>query len=126
MADNKSEKASQQRIRKARTDGQYLVSRGALSAVQFTLAVVFLSRLVRALETNLSASMTELFQKAMGHEITADEWPVLLRSGLLAGAVPILEFSGILLGATAVAHVAMTRFGFSLNRLTPQMNRLSR
>ncbi|MBV8864668.1 MAG: EscU/YscU/HrcU family type III secretion system export apparatus switch protein, partial [Acidobacteriaceae bacterium] len=85
---NKTEKATPQKLRKAREQGQFLVSRGFLNAVQFVVALLLLDKLVTGWRNALSHSIPTLLDRAMAVEISDSEWPVLLRSIFLQNLAP--------------------------------------
>jgi flagellar biosynthetic protein FlhB len=125
MADDKSEKPTAQRLRKAREEGQFISSRGALAAVQFVTFVAVIGHILPAWSGRLQVVTRRLLREAASGEIGPADWPVLLRGVLLQTLVPLLVLGAILFGVTLVIHLGLTRFGFSLKRLVPQVNRLS-
>ena len=122
---DKTEKPTPQRLRKARERGQFLVSRGFLSAIQFVVAVALLPSLVSGWRHALSRSMPELLERTVSRVITQSEWPILLQSIFFENLTPLLEFSGALLAITLATHLAISKLGFSLQRLTPSFGRLN-
>ncbi|HMF77679.1 MAG TPA: EscU/YscU/HrcU family type III secretion system export apparatus switch protein [Bryobacteraceae bacterium] len=125
MADDKSEKPTAQRLKKAREDGQYVFSRGALAAVQFVVFVAVIGKVLPAWSAHLQAATRRLFLEAARGEIGSSDWPVLLSAIMRETLLPLLGLGAILFGATLAVHLGLTRFGFSLTRLIPQPNRLS-
>ena len=121
----KSEKASVQRLRKAREQGQFLVSRGFVGAVQFVAAIALLSGLVSTLRFGLEDLMLRSLQRSFAGEITPTEWPALLRRFSVQSFTPLLEFLGILLTITMATHLGISRLGFSVQRLAPNFNKLN-
>jgi flagellar biosynthetic protein FlhB len=124
-ASDKTEKPTAQRLKKAREQGQFLVSRGFLSAVQFIVAILLLNSLVNGWRNALAHSFPQLISRAMSGEISATEWPTLLRGIVLQNLSPLLYFAGALLATTLAIHLGISRLGFSLQRLTPSAGRLS-
>ncbi len=125
MADNKTEKPTPQRLRKAREQGQFLVSRGFLSAIQFVVAIMLIDRLVAGWRIALSHSMPHLLDRAMAGEIGDSEWPVLLRGMFVENLSPLFYFSSALLAVTLATHLGISKLGFSVQRLAPSFARLS-
>ncbi len=125
MADDKSEKPTPQRLKKAREDGQYVSSRGALAAIQFLTFVAVAGKVLPAWSLQLQATTRRLFVEVTRGEINAAEWPLLLRVVLFETLWPLLALGAILFGVTLAIHLGLTRFGFSLKRLTPQIGRFS-
>ena len=121
----KTEKATPQRARKAREQGQFLVSRGMIGTVQFAIFAVFIGGLVSSWEKGLRSSLPELLERSLSHAISQSEWPALLQGVLLASLTPLLRFLAILFAITLATHLAITRMGFSVQRLTPNFARLN-
>ena len=122
---NKTEKPTPQRLRKAREQGQFLVSRGFLNSIQFVVAILLLGRLVVSWKSGFAHSILQLLNRAMSGTISESEWPVLVRGIFVQNLSPLLLFAGALMGATLATHLAISKLGFSLQRLTPSLARLS-
>jgi flagellar biosynthesis protein FlhB len=125
MAGEKSEKPTLQRLKKAREEGQFLSSRGALSAVQFLVFVTLCGIVLPAWSERLGNAFVRLYQTALVGEITPQQWPGLIRGLFLETLSPLLMLGGALFLATLSAQMAMTKLGFNLGRLAPQFNRLN-
>jgi flagellar biosynthetic protein FlhB len=125
MADDKQEKPTPERLRKAREKGQFLTSHGILSAVQFVVFVAVIGSLLPKWLTGLQHAMSRILKQAMDAEIGSAEWPTLIGGLLLETLLPLIVLGGILFIATVAIHLGMTRLGFSLTRLTPQFDRLN-
>jgi flagellar biosynthesis protein FlhB len=122
---NKTEKPTPQRLKKAREQGQFLVARGLVGAIQFAAIVVLLSKLISQWATQIQHSMAVLVERSMTREIGDAEWPFLLRSLFQNLFLPIAATGGILLLITAGTHLGITKMGFSLQRLTPKADRFN-
>jgi flagellar biosynthesis protein FlhB len=122
---SKTEKPTAQRLRKAREQGQFLVSRGFLNAVQFVVAILLLGKLVESWRGGLSHSILQVLNRSLAGEIGEAEWPILVRGIFLQNLSPLLLFAAALMGATLATHLAISKLGFSLERLTPSFGRLS-
>jgi flagellar biosynthesis protein FlhB len=122
---NKTEKPTPQRLRKAREQGQFLVSRGFLNAIQFVVALVLLGRLVAGWRSAFAVSMPQLLNRAIAGEISEGEWPILLRGMFVQNLSPLMLFATALLTATLAIQLAVSRFGFSLQRLAPSFRHLN-
>ena len=125
MAGNKTEKPTAQRLRKAREDGQFLSSRGLLGAVEFLVFVALAGKLVPAWSQALEHSMSRVLQNAMRGEIGSAEWPGLLRGLFIETLAPLGVLGAVLLAAPLAVHLSITRLGFSLGRLAPDLKRLN-
>jgi len=125
MAGEKSEKPTLQRLKKAREEGQFLSSRGALGAVQFLVFVALIGDLLPAWSAHLANALVRLYQTALTGEISAQQWPALIRGMFVETLTPLLALGGALFLATLAAQMALTQLGFNLGRLAPQFNRLN-
>ncbi len=121
----KSEKASPQRLKKAREQGQFLVSREFLTAIQFVVALVMLGSVLAGWRDAFARSLPQLLDRAMRGEISEGEWPLMVRLMFLRNVPALLEFSGALLAVTIAVHLGMTRLGFSFHRFAPSFSRLN-
>lgn len=125
MAANRTEKATPQRLKKAREQGQFVVSRSMVGAVQFAVAVWLIGGLVASWQTGLGESLHQLIQRSSSGDISEAEWPHLLREVAYTNLSPLLRFVAVLFAVTFATHLAITRFGFSVQRLSPNLGRLS-
>src|ERR1700685_2326884 len=120
MAGEKNEKPTPQRLKKAREDGQFLSSRGALGAVQFLVFVTLIGKLLPTWSERLGRALVRLYQTALTGDISLLAWPTLMRSFFLETLTPRLSLGAALFVATLAAQLAVTRLGFSLSKLAPQ------
>ena len=125
MAGDKSEKPTQQRVKKAREQGQFLSARSLISAVEFTIALVLLSKFFTVWFAKLQGLTINLLQTGMTVEFADAQWVKLIRDLLIAGLLPWVYFGGILLAVTGGANLGVTQFGFSAQKLMPNLNRLN-
>ena len=125
MADNKSEKPTAQRLTKARDDGQFLSSRGMLTAIQFVIFVWLIGSILPDWSRQLQHNMGSLFVRAFEPEISPETWISLMRNLLWSSLSPLLKLGACLFGATLIINLAVTRLGFSLKKLTPQIGNLN-
>ena len=126
MADEqKSEQPTQQRLKKARKDGNFPASREFISAVQFTgfvtLSVTFGGSLMR----QIGMLMRMLLAYAFTGDVTVPRLMTLLRYEIIPRFVPLM-LAGIALVVLSVsAQLATTKLGISLEKLIPDINRLN-
>ncbi len=127
MAGDKSEKPTAERLRKAREDGQFLSSRGMLTAIEFTVFAWVISIVAPELSIRLQAGMGRLLKAAFETraEITSQKWMTLLRVALLDSSWPLLSLGAVLFGSMLALQLVMTRLGFSFGRLTPKLGNLN-
>ena len=91
-----------------------------VSAVQFIVALVLLSKLLPSWQVQLKLSIASLFEHAMTKDIGEGEWVHSIRGLFLEVLLPLLEMGGTLLLFSLAANFAITKMGFSLKRLTPK------
>ena len=125
MAENKTEKPTAQRLRKAREEGQFLSSRGLLGAVEFLVFVALAGKLVPAWSETLAHSMGRVLSEAMRGDMGMAEWQTLVRGLFFETLGPLVSLGAVLVAAPLAVHLSMTRMGFSLGKLAPQFSRLN-
>src|SRR5690349_18596565 len=125
MASAKTEKPTQERLRKARQQGQFLSARGMLGAIQFIAALVLLGRLIPGWKSRMQISMSLLLQRGINGDIGSAEWPVIIRTSVVDTLMPIVGMGVILLVLSVAVHFGMTKMGFSLQRLMPKFDRFN-
>lgn len=123
---NRSEKPTVQRLKKAREQGQFLSARGMLTAAQFIVTILFMGKMAPVWLENLRALTVEIFEHALsGKSLTDTEWLHMLHSILLRVVLPALSLGGACFLICISGHLAMTQFGFSVKKLTPDLKRLN-
>lgn len=126
MADEqKSEQPTQQRLKKARKEGNFPASREFISAVQFTgfvtLSVTFGGSLLR----QVGMLMRTLLAYAFMGDVSVSRLMTLLRYEIVPRFVPLM-FAGIALVVLSVsAQLGTTKLGISLEKLMPDIKRLN-
>ncbi len=125
MAGDKTEKATPQRQKKAREQGQFLSAREMVGAMQFVAVLVVLGHTVPAWQNELRLSMTKLLERSVTAEMTLTEWVFLIRTLFLHTLTPLLLAGAILWVLTAGVHFAMTQGGFSIQKLMPKFDRFN-
>lgn len=122
---NKTEKPTPERLKKAREQGQFLAAKGMVTAVQFLAIILVLRYVIPHWAENMRRSMLTLLARSLEGEIGIAEWPVLLRNSFSDTLVPLLQAGGILFAITIGTHLAITKMGFSFERLTPKFSNLN-
>lgn len=125
MASDKTEKATPQRLKKAREEGQFLSAKEMVGALQFVAVLVILSHMIPAWQDDLRLSMTRLLERSVTTEITLTETVFLIRSLFLHTLTPLLLAGAILWGLTVGVHLAITQGGFSFKNFAPKFSRLN-
>ncbi|MFL6414951.1 MAG: flagellar biosynthesis protein FlhB [Bryobacteraceae bacterium] len=123
--DGKTEKPSLQRLKKAREQGQFLSAKGMITAVEFITALILISNFLPSWFSKLEGITIGLFRSAMYGDITDGQWIGVLSNLFRQSLVPVTYFGVALLAVVTAANLGITQFGFSLQKLVPQLNRLN-
>jgi flagellar biosynthetic protein FlhB len=123
--EQKSEQPTQQRLKKAREEGNFPASREFISAVQFTgfvtLSVFFGGSLLR----QIGMLMRMLLAFAFAGDVTVARLMTLLRYEIVPRFVPLF-IAGLALSLLSLsAQLATTKLGISLEKLIPDIKRLN-
>ncbi len=126
MADSsKTEKPTGRRLEKARREGQFASSRELVAAGQF---LVFLA-IVQAWLPGWLAGMKEMLGRALAGAFRSDldltSLPGILWVLIQRAFVPLSVLAGLTVVTTLGIHLAITRMGLSLQKLTPDFTRLN-
>jgi flagellar biosynthetic protein FlhB len=127
MADNgqRTEPATPRRIEKARREGQFLSARHLVASLQFLVFVALLGAWGGDWLEALRDSQRTLLKRAFGPELTARELLNLTADVLWQCSAPLLVAGAILVIFTLAVQLALTRMGVSLNKIAPDLKRLS-
>jgi flagellar biosynthetic protein FlhB len=121
----KTEKPTQKRIRKAREEGQFQTAREFVGGFQFLFVVM--------IACSWSAGWFEKLQQTFG-SLIADSFQTDLGPGALLQiyestvariVLPLLSVGLLVVALTLGLQFAVTRFGFSLTRLTPKFSKFN-
>jgi flagellar biosynthetic protein FlhB len=126
----KTEKASAQRLKKAREDGQFPIAPEFVSAIQFcafvALASAYFPGWMQTVQAAVRMGLRQGFPAAVTESILtpADMVAIMLR--LSNAVLRPLAFLGLaMLAITVLFQLLSTNMGFSLARLAPDFNRLN-
>jgi flagellar biosynthetic protein FlhB len=129
MADERSEKPTQRRLEKARSEGNLPTSREFVSSVQFVafvaLATAFCTDWFLGLLGLTRGLLREAFSKAATEALTVHALVALTRGVILPSLTPLLAGGAALVAVVVAVQLASTRFGFALAKLIPDFKRLS-
>ena len=126
MADsNKSEKPTGRRLEKARNDGQFVSSRELVAATQF---IVFLAIALGWFPGWLSG-VKEMFRRSLAGAFHAnldlETLPGILSEMIRHAFLPLAVLGGLTTLASLSVHLAVTKLGFSLSKMTPDFKRFN-
>ncbi|MBV8572356.1 MAG: EscU/YscU/HrcU family type III secretion system export apparatus switch protein [Acidobacteriaceae bacterium] len=122
---NKTEKATPQRLRKAREEGDFVSSRALPGAIQFAVFVALIGSTVSGWGPQMRIAFSTVLTRAMKGEISVEEWPTLLARMSSGMVLPLLQILAIIWVASVGSHLAITRMAFSTTRLAPKLDRLN-
>ncbi len=122
---DKSEKASQQKLQKARREGKFATSREFSGAFQFGAFVCVLYSWTGGLFQNARQVLRLLLEQAFHKDLGIPEILFIVRVIAERLLWPALTAGAIVAATALAAHLAVTRFGFSLERLTPDIKRFN-
>jgi flagellar biosynthesis protein FlhB len=122
---NQTEKPTARRIKKARDRGDFPVSRHLLGGLQFLLAVILITSFFSQWVSGIARLMLGMFRRAAAGELNASELIYLARQCLISG-VGGLAVAGLGIVATVIlSQLVLTSFGVSVQKLTPDFNKLN-
>jgi flagellar biosynthetic protein FlhB len=127
MADpsQRTEKPTQRRLKKAREEGRFLVSKEFVGGFQFLAIVLILATWSGPWFERLKETFGELLLRSFQPDFGPGELVRLLGTGLRRVFDPLLG-AGVLLGAITLGlQLLVTQFGFSLRRLAPKLSHLN-
>ena len=121
----KTEKATPQRLKKARKDGEFPAAREFVSAIQFCAFILLAAAYFPAWIETLQTAMAVGLRQAFSHSLTPEDLIVMMVRLSIAVLRPLAFLGLALLVVTILFQAASTNLGFSLVRLTPNFNRLN-
>lgn len=127
MADQsqKTEQATQRRVKKARDEGNFASARVFISSIQFLAFVAMVHSWgpswIVAIHRSLAGLLNHALEPRLDANFLFDLSLELVKTTLL----PLAIMGGALLVVTLAAQFLVTRFGVSLHKLAPDFKRLS-
>jgi flagellar biosynthetic protein FlhB len=127
MADQgqKTEQATQRRIKKARDEGNFPSARVFIGAMQFLAFVAIVHSWGPQWVTAIHQTLAGLLNHSLQPQFDANSLFVLTLQLVKATVFPLAIMGGALLVVTLAAQFLVTRFGLSLHKLAPDFKRLS-
>ncbi len=127
MADKsqRTEKPTQKRLQKARREGKFPTSKEFVSALQFLAAVMMLAAWGPEWFAGFQEALSEMMLRAFKPDFSQGDlfWIALVALRQIFG--PVLLAGAVTMAATLGLQFAVTRFGFSMQRLMPDWNRMN-
>jgi len=125
MPGERTEKPTPRRLEKARKEGNYVSSRELLAAGQFLIFVAMLSLWSLPLLSLLMAAMRASLTFHRTPEVDALEVTARLRGLAFTLGLPVLAAGGCMALLPIAMQLGLNRFGFALNKITPDITRLN-
>jgi flagellar biosynthetic protein FlhB len=121
----KTEKATQQRLKKTREKGQFPASREFIAGTQFLAFVASLSAFGSDWLDSLRRNTRYFLVAAFQGEVTIVRLTSLLRDAIFPNLNLLFVLGGILVGTSLAAQLMTTQLGFAPSKLAPDFGRLN-
>ncbi|MCS6953085.1 MAG: EscU/YscU/HrcU family type III secretion system export apparatus switch protein [Bryobacterales bacterium] len=121
----KTEPPTPRKIERARREGQFVVSREFVGALHFLAFVIVVTAWSAGWLAETAEACRWVLRKAFRAELGLRETERLLAGLIRRSLVPLAATGVIVAGAALLAHLTITRFGFSWKRLAPDAQRLA-
>jgi flagellar biosynthesis protein FlhB len=127
MADSgqRTEQPTQKRLEKARSEGQFAVSREFAGALQFLAFIMLLSSGMAAYCSGMVQLMRQLIVSAFRGEMGVAETARTAREMATLGLLPVGKMGAVLVVLAIAVQLAMTRGGIASSKLVPDFRRLN-
>lgn len=122
---SKTEKATPERVRKAREQGQFLTSKALIGGVQFVAFLLVIEQLVAGWRVTIGHQLSSMLDRALSGPIGPSEWTTLIRGIFIPIFLPAAKAGAILLVLGIGIHFLLTKGGFSFHLLTPSFERFN-
>jgi flagellar biosynthetic protein FlhB len=125
MADsNKTEQPTGRRLEKARREGQFVASRELVTAGQFLVFIMILGGWFPGWMSGMKAMMRQALESAFQGDLDMNRVPGIARVLIERAFVPLSMLAAAAAATTLGVQLAITKFGFSLQKLMPDLTRL--
>jgi flagellar biosynthetic protein FlhB len=121
----RTEQPTQKRLEKTRKEGRFPVSRELNGAAQFLAFALLVSAGAASWIGAFGDSFRSMIAAAFRMEVTPAALTLLLRQTAQWDLAPLFAAGASVAIAGAAAHLASTRFGFSLGNLSPKASRMN-
>jgi flagellar biosynthetic protein FlhB len=121
----RTEKPTQQRVRKARQEGRFAVSKEFVASLQFLAFVAFLAWGGSAWLDKLRLVSRRLLASSSTLNLSTANVPLIARDTLIPLLLPLLSVGMGLAAISLAAQLGTTRMGFAVSKLAPDFSRLN-
>ena len=123
MSEQRTEKPTPQRLRKAREQGQFPAAKEFVGSLQFLVVVLIATAWMGDWFEASRRGFRSALLAAFRPDWTANELIRVARVSVAEAFLPLAPAAGLLLVSTLVLQIASTNMGISLSRLTPNFSR---
>jgi flagellar biosynthesis protein FlhB len=125
MSEQRTEKPTPQRLRKAREKGQFPAAKEFVSAAQFLAVAALIGFWMPEWWEGSKRGMASMLRAAFRPDWTAPDLLAWIQQSLLAAFLPLGAAAGVLLALTILLQLGATNMGVSLARLSPDLSKLN-
>lgn len=125
MSEQRTEKATPQRLRKAREKGQFPGAKELVGALQFLVIVLIVSRMLPGWFESAQTGFQGFLRAAFRPDWNAADLQSYFRSLVIATFLPVAAVAGIVTLLTLSFQLGATNFGVHLGGLAPNFERLN-
>ncbi|WP_321476541.1 EscU/YscU/HrcU family type III secretion system export apparatus switch protein [uncultured Paludibaculum sp.] len=123
--DQRTEKPTAQREKKARDEGRFPVSREFVAAVQFAVFTGLITALVDSWWPSALVMVRTMLLRAFDGDLSRLSVGTAIRRDLAPYGFLMLGMGGFLIAASLLTQLASTGFGLAASKLTPDLGRLN-
>src|SRR5579864_1727043 len=122
---SKTERPTSRRLIKARLEGKFPTSRELVAATQFVVFIVIAFAWFPGWLSGMKEMMRASLAEAFHANVSVATFPGIASMLLGRAFIPLSVIGGLTVLLTLSVHLLVTRFGFSLKKLTPDFGRFS-
>ncbi|HVP46840.1 MAG TPA: EscU/YscU/HrcU family type III secretion system export apparatus switch protein [Bryobacteraceae bacterium] len=121
----KTEQATARRLERARREGQFPTAKQFVAAIQFLAFTAMVAAWGGTWLDQTRQTIRFLIGRAFGGNLEITDLVHISGALLLRAGFPLVSAGGALVVITLAAQLAVTRFGLSLKRISPDLQRLN-
>jgi flagellar biosynthetic protein FlhB len=124
-SDQKTEKPTQQRLKKAREEGNFPTARTFVSSMQFLAFVSLLHTWGPSWIRGMQRGLASMTQTALNPRLNAMDLVFVGMALMKEMMLPVGILGAVMIAITIAVQLVVTGFGISLKKLTPDFKRLN-
>jgi flagellar biosynthetic protein FlhB len=125
MSQQRTEKPTQQRLKKAREKGQFPAAKEFVSAAQFLVITIVGTAWFAGWFESAKSGFRSALLLAFRQDANTTDFIQTVRSLIVGTFVPLAPAAAILLATTLAFQIGSTNMGVSFSKLSPSFNRLN-